>query len=713
MNINVSFSYLLMSLCFFVSLLFFPVQKSYALPDSQDLVKTEFILSSTELTADKPITIAIKQRIKDRWHTYWKNPGDSGEPVTIKWDTPSYIKTSELMHSEPIKIDYGALASYGYENKSVILQKIYSDKLKSSEEITLTANITTLVCKEICIPVEESISLTLNNGKLYGKGYIVNADLVSKAQRNLPDRQNLQSYVFSDNGNIITEIHLPENHLQNIDKNSIAMHPIDWGIVSNIAENKISLSDDKITITRAKDSRSIDDIAGYNFLLAYNTSDTDDRHIFELTAIKKDTQPVNLSNSDNISLFKILLFAFAGGVILNLMPCVFPVLSMKALKIAKMSGENHIKAISHGFAYTIGVLLSFVALGIVLIILRQAGESIGWGFQLQNPVIVTLLAWLLFAIGLNLAGVFEFSFNKLSGIGSKQTSNDGIASSFFTGILATIVAAPCTAPFMGTAIGYAITQPAIVTIPVFAMLGFGLAFPFMLISLFPGTGKILPKPGAWMETFKQFLSFPLFASVVWLVWVLSQQSGSYGVMVSLSGLIAIYFAVWLGGLQAKSTLFKSLRKIIYIIIIAVTTFALLSTDNVIQNQENGNDSPEISTVSQNWTPEKMNELLSGDAPVFIEMTASWCITCKINEKIALRHKSVKNVFAKNNIIYLVGDWTNRNSDITEFLESHGRNGVPLYVYYGKRNKKSGERPEPIILPQILTPSLVTDILGKE
>ena len=339
--------------------------------------------------------------------------------------------------------------------------------------------------------------------------------------------------------------------------------------------------------------------------------------------------------------------------------------------------------------------------------LKAGGATIGWGFQLQNPLIVGGLAYLLFIIGLNLAGFFEFS-NKFGNMGQSLAAKQGLSGSFFTGVLATLVATPCTAPFMAGAIGYALVQPAYVGLTVFAALGFGLALPYLALSVFPAFQKLLPKPGAWMDVFKQLLSFPMFGAALWLGWVLGIQTGADGMVSILIGMVLISFAIWMLKHKPKDTFW---RNFVFVFVLIAFFGSFLVMPKIIKPIAMTDASH---VFGETYNPEKLSAVLSHDDPVFVEMTAAWCITCKINHRVAINVDSTKELFAKENVRFLIGDWTNEDPKITKFLESYGRNGVPLYVFYGARDPATGERPEAVVLPQVLTPSIVKSyILGSQ
>ncbi len=421
---------------------------------------------------------------------------------------------------------------------------------------------------------------------------------------------------------------------------------------------------------------------------------------------RAETTQTNVKNSaqvpNDLSWISAVFYAFIGGLILNLMPCVFPVLSIKALSLVKMGSKEQSLARLHGIAYTIGVVLSFLIIGGMLVILKEAGTSVGWGFQLQNPVVVAILAYLLFIVGLNLVGLFEFG-SKFSNVGNKLTQNQGIVGSFFTGTLATIVATPCTAPFMAGALGFAALNPSIIGMSVFAALGFGLAFPYLALSFIPALRVFLPKPGAWMKTFKEFLAFPMFASAIWLVWVMNQLSGSFSVLLVLLGMLAIAFSVWLSHHKGRGFA-KFLARVLMLLVLIVPIFSLSYMKASVVMKSNY-------SFGEEFSPEKLSERLTTDKPVFVEMTAAWCITCKLNHAVAINIESTKKAFADHDVQYLIGDWTNFNDMIRKYIESFGRNGVPLYVYYAPPGK-DGKRPAPILLPQVLTPALLSETVSK-
>ncbi len=398
------------------------------------------------------------------------------------------------------------------------------------------------------------------------------------------------------------------------------------------------------------------------------------------------------SDPSEVSLLWILIFALAGGMILNLMPCVFPVLSIKAMSFA-MTHQTEQSKRSHGLAYTAGVVSSFVAIAAVMLSLRAAGEAIGWGFQLQSPLFVIFLIYLFFVMGLAFSGYLEIG-SGLTSVGQSADNDDSLPSSFMTGVLATTIASPCTAPFMGPALGYAISQPSYVALLVFAFLGLGMALPFVLLTWIPNLSNKLPRPGQWMDTFKQFLAFPLYLTAVWLLWVAGRQTSVDVAATVIAGLVLIAMAIWLWKLKQASgvTGSKTLAALCIAMALAVPVMS------VSKSQE--------PPLWQPYSEELLGELRQAGKPVFVNLTADWCITCLVNEKVAIGSDAFYQSLAENNITYLKGDWTNNDAKITKLLNQYQRSGVPLYLMYPNG---PGEAE---ILPQILLKSMITAAINR-
>jgi thiol:disulfide interchange protein DsbD len=395
-----------------------------------------------------------------------------------------------------------------------------------------------------------------------------------------------------------------------------------------------------------------------------------------------------------------ILFAVFGGLILNLMPCVLPILAMKALAITSKSGRDTREIRSESMAYGAGVVLSFAALGTAVLSLRAGGQAIGWGFQLQEPAVVAGFALLIFAIGLNLSGVFEIPG---IGAGDALARRGGPAGAFFTGVLAVAVAAPCTAPFMAAALGYALTQTALVAIMVFIALGIGFAAPFVTVGFSPALLRLLPKPGVWMITFRQLLAFPMYATALWLIWVLSLESDPGRVAIALLGALVLAFALWMLGATQEVGRRRGHAFAWVAIALAVTVFAALSL--LLGTRHGSSPSEAIGIPSQPYTEARLSALREEKRAVFVDATAAWCVTCLVNEKMALDRATVRDAFATNQVVLLVADWTSRDPEVTALLQKHARSGVPLYLYYPSGGADA------VVLPQILTPDSVLQAIN--
>ena len=692
-------------------LLYIGLSATPALAESsvQNHAQIKLIPESTQISAGQTLSIAIEQTLDPGWHSYWVNPGDSGTPLEIEWTLPAGFEAGEIKWPTPHKIPFGPLTNYGYEEKVTLLQTLRAPADLPSDRLTLEAEVTLLVCADICIPETSRHVLTFNEGPA-----VDNTALIRAAQDHMPtaaawaasfseDRQNLKLTLSTAQAEAFADIRME----------TLALMPTEWGAVDNSAAVTASLQGPVLTLRQKRGERPLEEFESLNAVLTYTDQSGAYKGVMITASAEDNAQavaaPASASQSraaqGSTTLATALLFALLGGLILNLMPCVFPVLSLKAMSLSRMNAKEQAHAAASGFAYTAGVVLSFALIAGVLMALKAAGAQIGWGFQLQNPAVVYGLALLLFVIGLNLSGVFNLQ-GRFVNAGASLTGKSGHTGTFFTGVLATLVATPCTAPFMGAAMGYALTQSPVAGMAVFIALGFGLALPYLLLTLIPALRGVMPRPGAWMETFKEFLAFPMYASAAWLVWVLAQQTGTMTVLTALIGFVAVAFALWAWPRRPAQ---GGLRLLLSLIVAGVLAAGLglgfceaLKPHNAPAAQtENG--------IWQEFSQSRLTQLLEGNDPVFVDMTAAWCITCKVNERVALDIPQTMALFTAKNVTALKGDWTNQNPEITNFLESHGRKGVPLYVYYGPRGA-DGQRPDPVILPQLLTPALVAGAL---
>ena len=649
----------------------------------------------------EPFTVGIKLSMKQHWHTYWRNPGDSGEPTQVTWKLPQGFVAGDLEWPAPSLIRVGPAASFGYEGDAILLARITPPRdVRSGTTVNLAADVAYLVCEKICIPGEASVSLSLPVSE---PGAPSQTNAVFDAARSKLPQPSPWSATFGADTKTIT-LSLRAQDLRGDAIRSAMFFPYDNTLIDNAAQQALRTDGQttRISIERSQIAKSIPQRIDGVLVLEEDVGGKIARHAF---AIEATPSAAFAAGEGGMTLLYAVISALIAGVILNLMPCVFPVLSIKILHLTQHRAETPRRVRLHGIAYALGILACFTILAGVLHGLRAGGAEIGWGFQLQSPLMVASLAFILFALGLSLSGILTIGTSLTRVGGSRLLQRGGLSGSFFAGVLATVVATPCTAPFMGASIGFALIQPFVVGLAVFLALGLGLALPFLVLAFVPGLQRLLPRPGRWMETLKQFLAFPLYATVAWLIWVLSFQVGAPGLLAALAALVLIAFGAWAYGLsQGRSNVSgRALQGMAAVSVAGVVALAIVIDLN--RPAEMNAQDASSKAGSEAFSQQKLDTLLASGQPVFVNMTAAWCITCLVNERTALSTGAVREAFAGKRITYLKGDWTNRNPEITRLLEKFGRSGVPLYVLY------RGGR-EPVVLPQILTQSLVLDALGK-
>lgn len=629
------------------------------------------------------VTIALQEKIASGWHTYWRNPGDAGQPSEIQWSLPPGWKAGAIQWPTPRRLPVASLMDYGYVGRPWLLINLTAPATaKPGEKVTLKGHASWLVCKNVCIPEDQQVALSLVVGP---PGPPDPRFAAARALLPTPSPWMVQYALGKTLDLFVDAPALVKAHPQEAD-----FFPFRSGTIKDSAPQQLGFAKDGLVL-RMQPGKHIAVRGGaLEGVLVLTSAD----HSVQAINIHALPGPVPVasfpSQSGGFGLALALLFAFVGGLILNVMPCVLPVLAMKALTLAR-HGSDRRKAAREGTSYGIGAILSFVAFGAVLIALRAGGEAIGWGFQLQNPIAVGLFALLIFAVGLNLSGVFT-----LGGItaGDALARRGGMAGAFFTGVLAVAVAAPCTAPFMATALGFALTQTAWMALAIFLALGIGFAFPFLLLAIWPAALKIIPKPGSWMLRLKQFLAFPMYAAAAWLVWVLALEAGHNAVAVILAAMILLAFGAWLWdttrGYGARGRGIGALA----------TLLALIAALALVAGLQASPSAPALARKSDSYSSTRLAALRAADKPVFVDATAAWCITCLVNEQAVLSRPAVQQAFHAHHVVTLIADWTNRNAAITALLQAHGRSGVPLYLYYAPGAAS------PRILPQILTQDAV-------
>ena len=659
------------------------------------------------------VYVALHQIIDDRWHTYWRNPGDSGQPTSIVWTLPKGWSAGEPVWALPQKLPIGPLMDYGYTGQvwlPVPIQVPKTARPGSVAHITAAAHF--LVCEQICIPADAKLTLDL---PVTGGSPAPDAKFgapVAAALAAAPKEAGLKA-VFAQQGQTL-KLAVTGAAVRGQSAAQAYFFPYDGTVIDHAKHQTAERGPDGFTLTLGpglafqpggtplKAFSGVIAIGGQGYVINAEPGALPAAAAGIAEAGPGGAAPAG-GGSNSLGLAGAVAFAFLGGLVLNLMPCVFPVLSIKAASLAAHR-EDAGAARLQGVVFMLGVVASFLVLAGALIAAKAAGQSVGWGFQLQSPGVVATLALILFLAGLNLSGVFEMGLSA-QGAGAGLAARQDLVGAAFTGVLAVVVAAPCTAPFMAGAIGWAFTQPTSSALLVFVGLGLGLAFPFTLFTFVPALMRLLPKPGAWMSTLRGVLAFPMYASAAWLVWVFALQAGINAMALLLAAAIAAGFAAWAWGLsqQTERVLTPRLWAAAGAAGAAMLAFAGTGAAQPAGAPTAAKSASALPT--EPWSDARVAELRAQGKPVFVDFTAAWCITCQVNERTTLTGKGVAAAFAKTGAVYLKADWTNPDPVIAKALSDHGRSGVPLYLVYGP----SGE---PKILPQILTEGIVTEALSK-
>lgn len=673
-------------------------------------VTARLVADLAAATPGSTVTLAFVQDIREGWHTYWRNPGDSGAPATLAWDLAPQdlaagVAIGPIQWPAPEAIPYFGLMTFGHQDRLVLLQELHIPAAwPVGTPLLIRLEADWLVCAEICIPERGSLALELPVGAVPVPADPPTLALVDAARAALP-REVPWPVGFKAEGGTLRLAVDAGSALDQVkgQVSGIRFFPDQPGLVSSTADPVWQGGADGLTLDLARpaEARPLPDPLTGVLVLTEDLPDGPLRQAFLVEAAFDPTIALDSGalGGSRLGLARAALLALLGGMLLNLMPCVFPVLSIKALALVRHAGGP--RALAHGLAYTAGVLLTFLALAGLLIALQAGGALVGWGFQLQQPLVVALLAYLVFAIGLWLIGAFELApaglLGRVMGLGQDHLPRSGLGGSFATGVLAVFVASPCTAPFMAAAIGFALTQGPATALAIFAALGLGLALPYLALSASPWLQRRLPRPGAWMVRFRQLMAFPMFATAAWLVWVLAQQAGDRALLLVLLGFVALGLACWLLPFSGRLARATGMASLALALLLAALPGRLPAADPASGAQaEAGPAEP--------FTAGLLAELRREGRPVFVNMTAAWCLTCLVNEQTALSGPAFEAALERHGIAYLIGDWTRQDPAITSFLAGFERSGVPLYVVYPRAGS-------PVVLPQILTPSLVLDALA--
>ncbi len=689
-----------------------------AAPVKTGHVVAELVGDETALVPGTTTTLALRLAIEPGWHTYWRNPGESGLPTTLDWRLPAGFSAGDILWPAPRALPAGPLMNYGYEGEVFHLVPLsVPSTAKPGTTTTLAAHADWLVCKETCIPEGADLTLDLPvadhaspspwhdaiaktraalpgalpsswHASASAAGAVITLSLTPPA--NAADPGRLQFFAIADRH---VEPSAPQKQLAPANGRYTLQLPVSHELAGDFGRLQGVLRADK---GFAVDGGKVDAVALDMPLIGTPVAGPKPSPTASVAAVQSSSLPAS-----TLSLPFALGFAFLGGLLLNLMPCVFPILSLKALGLATSDADDRRASRYEAVAFAAGVVLAFAALGGALAGLRSAGEELGWGFQLQSPAVVTSLAILFFVMALNLSGVFEFAALVPSGVASWSHANRHV-NGFASGVLAVAIASPCTAPFMGAALGYALGEHAQVTLGVFVALGLGMALPYFALAWFPRWRRALPRPGPWMLRLKQVLAFPLYATVAWLVWVLAAQVGNDAVIRIGIALVLIAFALW-----AWRTWRSAAHRAWGGAAVVGAVAGLLVAWPLLAGVRSVADLAQTQPANgwQSYSPARIAELTAGGRPVFVDFTAAWCITCQVNERLVLNDAGVRDAFARAGVALVRADWTRRDAAISEALAALGRSGVPAYVIYRKDRA-------PQLLPEVLQRQTVIDALAS-
>ncbi len=665
------------------------------------------LLSEQDIAAPgTTLSLALHQRLSGLWHTYWENPGDSGLATTLRWTLPEGVEAGPIQWPTPERLAIPPLMNYGYSGEAVLITDVTLPAdwpVGQPVEIRLEAD--WLVCETICVPEAQAYTLSLPTAETPVVDPAV-AEVFARGRATQPAPAPDLPLRWSAGEEAVSVTVAAEEFAAGA-LEEVYFFPAAWGLVNHAADQPAEAGPQGLTLTAPKgDGWYMEAIEGpvAGVLVATDISGPEPVKIALTVTAEPGTaaSATALGTAAGGGVAPVLAavgLAVLGGLILNLMPCVFPVLALKALSFAGQGNASRAERRAGGLAYGAGVVVSFLAIAGLLVVLKAAGAAVGWGFQLQSPMVVGALAYVLFAVGLNLSGVFAVP-SRFAGIGGRLADRDGHAGSFFTGVLAVVVASPCTAPFMGAALGYGLTQPWSVTLLVFAGLAVGFAAPIVALSMVPALGRQLPKPGAWMERLRQALAFPMYLAAVWLVWVFGKLTGVDAMLALLIGMVLVAIAAWaLGSGLPTSPNGRRAATIAAVVALlgagAALTPALAPPAETVQASTDG---------AEPYDAQRLATLRAEGRPVFLNFTADWCISCKVNERLVLKSSTFADALEAAGAAYMIGDWTRRDGEILAVLESFGRAGVPLYLVY------PADGGEPEILPQILTWDSVTGAL---
>ncbi len=674
-------------------------------PSSAQIIKdanteVELISETLSLKPAQSITVALRMTMDEHWHVYWRNPGDSGFTPEIEWTLPEGFEAQDIQWPYPERINIESLTSYGYEGEVYLTSKILTPRhLNPNTPYTVKAHVKWLACKIECVPGGANLFLTL---PATISEPIKNSQWPNDLKSFLPVKEhgwqlNFENHEFDYRLKLIP----PEGEFVNLE--SVYFYPYQNDVIDHAAKQVLTRFTDGHYSLHVKRSdlakESVDMLEGIiEAKSGWGRGVSSLAIEVEAHEVKIQKSPQSYVGNNEVShLGLAIIFALLGGLILNLMPCVLPVLSIKVLQLIEHTQNDKKSIMSQALMFAMGVIFMFWILAGIVLVMKGAGYLLGWGFQFQSPIFIVLMAVLFLLLALNQFGLFEFQIAF-----SQKTKNNGLSgqSYFFNGMLTTLVATPCTAPFMGSALGYGLTQPFWVTFIVFTSLGVGMAMPYCLLAMSPSLLSKLPRPGPWMNALKQFFGFVFLLTVLWLAWVLGQLGGLGAMAFLLFGLLFIALGVWFYSLKKSRVL---LILMVLSVLVGANCLYFSIRDHSVGETNNRGVSQKLQW--QNYSPELLKQLLESDKTVFLDFTASWCLTCQVNERLVLDRKNVVQKFKEKEVVFLKADWTDYDEDITKLLAEFGKKSIPFYVLYTK-----GKKGDIISLPELLTTKIVLEAL---
>ncbi len=644
-----------------------------------DYTTTEIILETNGFVPGETTWVAIRQEVRDGWHVFWTNPGDAGLPLALSWTLPEGIEAGDILHPVPEFIPVGPLASFAHEGTPIFLVPVVApDNLVAGETVRVAIDATWQACEDICVPEDGRFEFVVPVIEP-SQSKMQNPTVFAAARDALPVPLDGEATFSARDEFYVLELPL----IDGLTDDSVFFFPGLEGLIEPAGTQRAIVANGVMSITMTPGYlEGYAEDALYGILTSLDGNGA--RRGIALNAAvpepvvkpSRNASALNAAAAANVPV--LLMMAFAGGIILNLMPCVFPILFVKAAALMQAAGEDRASIRRHGLLYAAGVLSTFLMIGGLLLALRAGGEQLGWGFHLQSPAVVALSAYVLFLVGLNLSGVYVVG-ESFAGSGQSLAGRGGGLGSFFTGTLTVVVAAPCIGPLLSAPLGAALLQPALVGMAIFAMLALGLAAPYLALSFSPALGRLLPRPGAWMKVFKQALAFPVFGAAAYFVWVFSQQSDAAGLAFILSGAIFLALGAWLFEISKGDGTRALVLRILSALFALAALAPLLRLEPI--EKSTGDSETYGAIAAEPYSAAGLDEYRAAGVPVFLDFTAAWCVTCQFDKVRVFSSRDLARAFDRNGVVLMVADWTVRDPEITAALQSFGASGVPLYVYY--------------------------------